>query len=380
MTARFRSRQKKPMIRDAKKPVLAITMGDAAGIGPEIIVKALSDARLYELCHPCVIGDVHVLERAERVVHTGVSLRPIEDVSEASFRPGVVECLDLGLLAADVPVGRVSAAAGEAAYRYVKRGVELALARQVDAIVTAPVNKQALHAAGYRYPGQTEILATLTGTRDYALMMWAPVLKVILVTLHVGLAEALRVIEPDRVFVVIRLAHATLCRAGYAEPRIAVCGLNPHAGEGGLFGKREEEEKIIPAIERAQREGLHVSGPWPADSVFARACLGEFDVVVAMYHDQGLAPIKTVAWGEAVNITAGVPLVRTSVVHGTAYDIAGRGLADAGNLQAAVRVAVALTASPVIKAQPTGSSAGGETFRTSHRGGRRSEGESQDHA
>ncbi|HXF04802.1 MAG TPA: 4-hydroxythreonine-4-phosphate dehydrogenase PdxA [Blastocatellia bacterium] len=326
-----------------RRPAIGITMGDAAGIGPEIILKALSDTTVYEHCRPCVIGDARILERAETIVRTGGRVRRIRDLSQASFEAGIVDCLDLDLLTNDLPFGRVCAAAGEAAFQYLKCAVELARTRQIDAIVTAPVNKEALHAAGHRYPGQTEILATLTGTTNYALMMAAPTLKVILVTLHVGLADALRLIEPGRVYAVIELAHATLRRAGCTEPRIAVCGVNPHAGEKGLFGHREEEEKIIPAIERARRSGIRVSGPWPADSVFARAHRGEFDVVVAMYHDQGLAPIKTVAWEEAVNITVGLPIVRTSVGHGTAYDIAGRGTASARNLQAALRYAIEMS-------------------------------------
>jgi 4-hydroxythreonine-4-phosphate dehydrogenase len=209
----------------------------------------------------------------------------------------------------------------------------------VDAICTAPLNKGALHKGGHVYPGHTEILAELTNTEDYAMMLSAPNLKVIHVTTHVGILDAVKMIEPERVYNVIRMAYETLQKAGYAVPRIAVCGINPHAGENGLFGYGEEEEKIIPAVERARKEGIEVVGPLPADTLFFRTTRGDFDIVVAMYHDQGHGPVKVLGLEAGVNITVGLPIIRTSVDHGTAFDIAGKGIADEQSLKEALRQA-----------------------------------------
>src|SRR5699024_1078804 len=205
-----------------------------------------------------------------------------------------------------------------------------------------PLNKEALQQGGHRYPGHTEILADLTGTDDYSMMLSAPKLKVIHVTTHVGLLEAVRMIQPDRVYRVIRLAHDALSRAGIAKPRIAVCGINPHAGENGLFGNGEEEEKVVPAVEKAKEEGIDVEGPLPADTLFFRAVRGDFDIVVAMYHDQGHGPVKVLGLDAGVNITVGLPIIRTSVDHGTAFDIAGTGQADEKSMVAAIQQAVEL--------------------------------------
>ena len=327
------------------KPVVGITMGDAAGIGPEVIVKALRHETVYQMCRPVVIGDAKILRRAAGIVGADdIAVRAIRDVAEARFIHGEIDCLDLDLLPENLPFGRLSAAAGDAAFRFIEKAVELALQGGIDAICTAPLNKEALHLAGHRYPGHTEILAELTGTADYAMMLATGKLKVIHLTTHVGLIRAIEMIDPERTYRVIKLAHETLQRAGVSRPRIAVCGINPHAGENGLFGNGEEETKLAPGIRRAAEEGIDVSGPHPADTLFYRAARGDFDVVVACYHDQGHAPVKVLGIEEGVNITVGLKggIVRTSVDHGTAFDIAGRNLADERSMVAALRAAAEL--------------------------------------
>jgi 4-phospho-D-threonate 3-dehydrogenase / 4-phospho-D-erythronate 3-dehydrogenase len=327
------------------KPIIAITMGDAAGIGPEIIMKALNDSEIYSSCLPFVIGDAKILERANQFVNTDLKVNIISDVSEASFAFGTVDCLDLNLLPADLPVGQVSGEAGNAAFQYLKKGIELANEKQIQGICTAPLNKEALHKGGHIYPGHTEILAELTNTTDFAMMLSAPKLKVIHVTTHVGILDAVKQITPERVYTVLQLAHSTLQKAGYENPKIAVCGINPHAGENGLFGYGEEDEKIVPAVEKAQSEGINAQGPLPADTLFFRATRGDFDIVVAMYHDQGHGPIKVLGLEAGVNITVGLPIIRTSVDHGTAFDIAGTGIADDLSLKEAIRQAIELAPS-----------------------------------
>lgn len=324
-------------------PVIGITMGDAAGVGPEIIVKALATPEIYEISRPLVIGDAKILERAESIVRTGVRIRRVQSVDEAAFVPGTVDCLDLDLLPPDLPFGKVSAVAGDAAYRFVERAIALAKEGAIDAITTAPLNKEALRKGGHNYSGHTEILGALTGTSDFAMMLTAPGLRVIHVTTHVGLIEAVRRITPERVLKVIRLGHATLVRAGIAAPKIGVCGINPHAGENGLFGCGEEEAKIVPAVRQARAEGIQVDGPLPADALFYRARRGDYHLVVAMYHDQGHIPVKVLGLEAGVNITVGLPIIRTSVDHGTAFDIAGTGKADASSMREALRQAAVLT-------------------------------------
>ncbi|MED3904690.1 4-hydroxythreonine-4-phosphate dehydrogenase PdxA [Geobacillus thermodenitrificans] len=326
------------------KPTIGITMGDAAGVGPEIIVKALQNSSIYEQCHPLVIGDAKILERAVRITKAGLTVRPISDIAEADYRYGMIDCLHLDLLPVDLPFGQVSATAGDAAFQFLKRAIELAQNGEIDAICTAPLNKEAMHKGGHLYPGHTEILADLTGTEDYAMMLSSPQLKVIHLTTHVGLIQAIEMINPERTYKVIKLAHDTLTRAGKEHPSIAVCGINPHAGENGLFGNGEEEEKLIPAIHKAQAEGINVTGPYPADTLFYRAVRGDFDIVVACYHDQGHAPIKVLGLEAGVNITVGLKggIIRTSVDHGTAFDIAGKNLADERSMLEAIRVAVEL--------------------------------------
>lgn len=324
------------------KPRIAITMGDGAGIGPEIIMKSLAHQSLYDRCHPFVIGDAKILERANDIVQTNITVRRIQSVEEAKFEYGTVDCIDLNLLPADLPIGKVSAEAGNGSFRFLEKAISLANEGVIEGICTAPLNKEALHKGGHIYPGHTEILAELTGTKDFAMMLSAPTLRVIHVTTHVGLLDAVKLVTPERTYKVIQLANETLKRAGIQSPKIAVCGINPHAGENGLFGYGEEEEKIIPAVEKAQREGVDVVGPLPADTLFFRANRGDFDIVVAMYHDQGHSPIKVLGLEAGVNITVGLPIIRTSVDHGTAFDIAGKGIASEQSLLVAIEQAIDL--------------------------------------
>jgi 4-hydroxythreonine-4-phosphate dehydrogenase len=324
------------------RPIIGITMGDAAGVGPEIIVKALSGPAVYETSRPLVIGDAARLRKAAGIVGADVEVRLTDGPEKAAFTPGVIDCIDLDCIPDELPFGRLSPVAGEGAYRFIERAVTLAVENRIDAICTAPLNKEALHAAGHRFPGHTELLAALTGTNEVSMMLSAPKLRVIHVTTHVGLVDAVERINDGLVERTIRRGHATLVKAGIAEPVIAVCGINPHAGENGLFSRGEEEEKIVPAIERLRADGIDAQGPLPADTVFFRAVRGDFDLVVAMYHDQGHGPVKVLGLEAGVNITVGLPVIRTSVDHGTAFDIAGTGRADPASMLEAIRQAVEL--------------------------------------
>ena len=248
-----------------------------------------------------------------------------------------------------MPFGKLSPKAGDAAFRYIECANRLALDGVLDAICTAPLNKEALHAGGHNYPGHTEILADLSGTKEFAMMLTAPNLRVIHVTTHIGLVDAIKRVTPERVHTVVRLAHETLVRAGIARPRIGVCGINPHAGENGLFGYGEEERLIEPGVRLAVAEGIDVRGPLPADTLFFRAARGDFDIVVAMYHDQGHGPIKVLGLEAGVNITVGLPYIRTSVDHGTAFDIAGTGTAEDGSMRAALAAAIDLAPKPTTR-------------------------------
>jgi 4-hydroxythreonine-4-phosphate dehydrogenase len=327
-------------------PVIAVTMGDAAGVGPEIVVKALSRGDVRALCRPVVIGDARRLERAAAICGLPIGIRRIETPADAEHASGTIDCIDLGLVPDDLPFGRLSALAGDAAFRYIERAVTLALEGQVAAICTAPINKEALHAGGHVYPGHTEILAALTGTPEVSMMLRAPKLRVIHCTTHIGLIDAIDRIDAGLVERTIRRGHETLVRAGIAAPRIAVCGINPHAGESGLFGRGEEAAKIAPGVAAARAAGIDATGPWPADTLFFRAVRGDFDLVVAMYHDQGHCPVKVLGLEAGVNITVGLPVVRTSVDHGTAFDIAGTGNADERSMVEALRQAAELAGRP----------------------------------
>lgn len=321
-------------------------MGDAAGIGPEIVDKVFSLGEIHQLCRPLVIGDAKVLSEAQKVARTSLRVHPISSVSEAKFASGVVDVIDLSNIKLEgLRMGEPQAMAGKASFEYIKRAIELALAGEIDAITTAPINKEALNMAGYKYPGHTEILADLTGSKDFAMMFIAGPLRVILVTIHVSLRDAIDLIKKDRVLTTIKLAHDSMGKFGVPDPRIVVAGLNPHAGEAGMFGS-EDIKEIAPAVEAAENSGINVVGPLPADTIFYRISKGEFDIAVAMYHDQGCIPIKLLGFEVGVNITVGLPIVRTSPDHGTAYGRAGRrlGTGDPSSLFEAIKVASKLSA------------------------------------
>ncbi|GGP10339.1 4-hydroxythreonine-4-phosphate dehydrogenase PdxA [Oceanobacillus neutriphilus] len=327
----------------SKKPIIGITMGDAAGVGPEVIVKSLQKPEIYQNAHPIVIGDAKILQRAAKDLNLEVSIskkRSHDDLTQTSY--GEIACVDLDLIPEDLTVGKVSPIAGDAAFQYLQTAIQLANENKIQAICTAPLNKEALQKGGHMYPGHTEILADLTNTEDFSMMLSSPKLKVIHVTTHIGLLDAIQKIKPERVFNVIKLADKTLKGSGIEQPKIGVCGINPHAGENGLFGYGEEEEKIIPAVHLAKEQDIDVEGPLPADTLFFRAQRGDFDIVVAMYHDQGHGPIKVLGLEAGVNITVGLPIIRTSVDHGTAFDIAGKGIVDEGSMLEALRQAIEL--------------------------------------
>lgn len=324
------------------RPIVAITMGDAAGVGPEIIVKSLAQRALYDTCRPIVIGDARRLRKAAAITGSAVDVHPLDAVSEAHFEPGTIDCRDLDLIPYDLPFGVLSPIAGDAAFQFIREATALATQGEVDAICTAPLNKEALHAGGHKYPGHTEMLAALTNTPEVSMMLTAPKLRVIHVTTHIGLLDAIARIEPGLVERTIARGHAVLEKAGLPRQKIGVCAINPHAGENGLFGQGEEATKIAPAIAACRARGWDVEGPLPADTLFFRAGRGDFDLVVAMYHDQGHGPVKVLGIEVGVNITVGLPVIRTSVDHGTAFDIAGKGLVDERSLLEAIRQAVAL--------------------------------------
>jgi 4-hydroxythreonine-4-phosphate dehydrogenase len=320
-------------------PIILITMGDPAGVGPEVIVKAMTAPEVRMQMRPVVIGDAKRLRQAASLAGVDLEVRALKRAEDVRFDSDVIECIDLDLVPVDLPFGQLSSVAGEAAYRCICKAVELATAGFAQAICTAPLNKEALHAAGHRYPGHTELLAELSGTPEVSMLLVAPNLRVIHVTTHLGLLDAIRRIEPGLVERTIRRGHELLVKGGMANPRIAVCGINPHAGENGLFGQGEEAIKIEPAVQVCRDSGIDVQGPLPADTLFFRATRGNFDLIVAMYHDQGHGPVKVLGLEAGVNVTVGLPFVRTSVDHGTAFDIAGTGVADAGSMLEALRLA-----------------------------------------
>ena len=321
---------------------IAVTMGDPAGIGPEIIIKALSAGELNGA--PAVV--IGCLETLRRIMAQGhmppVELREIATVAQARFTPGVIHVLDEPLADPQALVpGKVQAQAGDLAYRCVKRAAELALAGEVHAIATAPLNKEALHSAGHLYPGHTELLAQLTQSKDYAMVLYTDRLKVIHVTTHIALRKFLDTLNQPRVETVIGMAETFLRRVGYTQPRIAVAGVNPHAGENGLFG--DEEMTIVgPAIEAMKAKGIDVYGPCPPDTVYLQCYEGQYDMVVAMYHDQGHIPLKLLGFYDGVNITAGLPFIRTSADHGTAFDIAWTGKAKSESMAVSIQLALQL--------------------------------------
>jgi 4-hydroxythreonine-4-phosphate dehydrogenase len=327
-------------------PIVAITLGDPAGTGPEIILKALAQPDVRALGRMLIVGDAATLDRAQTYTGTRLRLRAVSSPEAARFDPDMLDVLDLkNVDLANLTVGKVSPMAGHAAYEYVKTAAELALAGRVDAIVTSALNKAALNAAGHHFDGHTGLLAEVCKAPGATMMLVADKLRVTHVSTHVSLRQAIDRVRPERILKVLQLTHDAVRRLGIEKPKLAVAGLNPHAGEGGLFGD-EEEKCIAPAIAQARTLGLDASGPWPGDTVFFRTLQGEFDGAVAMYHDQGHVAAKMLGIWRGVNVTLGLPIIRTSVEHGTDFSNAGTGRGDPRSLIEAIKLAAILASNP----------------------------------
>lgn len=323
------------------RPIIGITMGDPVGIGPEIILKTLCEKMIYETCKPLVLGDVGVLSALNQSLKTSLDIYSVDNPEKGRYKQGTLDVaplsdIDIGLL----QVARPSEATGRAMVKYITEGIDWTLKGMIQGLTTCPINKMAMHKAGFPFEGHTELLAERTKTSDYVMMLAGDKLRVALVTIHIALADVSRKLTRDKILKTIQITQSALKDSfGILRPRLAVAALNPHGGEEGLFG-REETITILPAIEQASRDGIDVAGPYPADVLFYWALKGKWDVVICMYHDQGLIPFKMVHFTDGVNTTLGLPIVRTSVDHGTAYDIAGTGRADPGSLIAAINMAV----------------------------------------
>jgi 4-hydroxythreonine-4-phosphate dehydrogenase len=327
----------------APKPLVAITMGDAAGIGPEIIAKALRSRLIYRLCRPVVIGDPATLQQNLALINSSAVLHEIRKPAESLDRPGTIDVLSPAALdQREVKVGQVCAACGKAAVQYLLEGARLAAGGEIDALVTAPLNKEATRLAGYGELGHLEFLARFTQVADCATMLCSGPLRVVHLTTHYSLKDALAAITADRILAKLKLTQVCFRGWGQSQPVIAVAALNPHGGEGGILGD-EEAREIVPATESARKAGIDCRGPFPADSIFLRAIAGEFDAVLALYHDQGHIPIKIYGFEKSVSVALGLPFIRTSVDHGTAFDIAGRGMAQSASLLEAIKMAVRLS-------------------------------------
>jgi 4-phospho-D-threonate 3-dehydrogenase / 4-phospho-D-erythronate 3-dehydrogenase len=325
-------------------PILGITMGDAAGIGPEVTVMALANPEVRAKARAVVLGDASIIADAARIVGCDLPIRAIDEIRPDQLDDSAIWVLDMKNRPLDGLVrGKVDATNGRAAFEYIDRAVTLALGNQIDAIVTAPLNKEAMHLAGFKYPGHTEALAHLCdiGDDDITMLLASPRLRVSHVSTHCSMLEAVASVTTDRVVRVARLTAQAVAPLVSRPPKIALCGINPHAGENGLFG-HEDEREIRPAAAVLQAEGIDAYGPIPGDTVFLRALKGEFDAVVAMYHDQGHIPSKLAGFDDTVNITLGLPIIRTSVDHGTAFDIAGTGTAQPVNMEVAIDLAAGM--------------------------------------
>ena len=337
-----------PISPKPPKPFLAITMGDPAGIGPEIIVKALASPLVWRMCRPIVVGSVPVFKKEVECLHSSLKVMPLKgDHSAADDKlivKGRVPIFDPleKPVGRRFPMGKARRETGAASLQCIETAVRLAQSQCVAGIVTAPINKEAIHLAGCPHPGHTELLAALTKTKHFGMMLMGGQLKILFVTTHLSIRTMPAALTTKGIFNAIQLAHSAMRQHfQIARPRVGVAALNPHAGEHGLFGN-EEQRIIAPAILKAKHAGMRVSGPWPADTLFSAAVRGDYDVVVAMYHDQGLIPLKTIAFGQCINMTVGLPILRTSVDHGTAYDIAGKGKADPQSLIQAITLAARL--------------------------------------
>ena len=317
-------------------PIIGITMGDPAGIGPEIIVKSLIEDKLYNNFSLLVIGNSNCLEYEIKKNNLNLNVNICSSVNDIINNQKIINCLNVGNKINNIKYGINSDICGKVSYQYINEAVNLTLTEKIDAICTAPISKKALKMAGYNFPGHTELLAHLTKTKEVSLMLSTPKLNVIHVTAHIGLLDAIEKINSDLVFRTMERGRNITRKLINKEPKIGVCAINPHAGEDGLFGYNEEEIKIMPAINKALKLNWNVTGPLPTDSLFYQTSLGKFDLIVAMYHDQGHGPIKVMGIDDGINITVGLPLIRTSVDHGTAFDIAGKGIAKEKNMQNAI--------------------------------------------
>lgn len=327
------------------RPRIGITLGDPASIGSEIVVKSLGNPEIYDMCRPLVIGDSRVVERALGTTGLDLKIRPVASPAEGLYRHGTIDLIDLqNVDIATLEWGRVQAQAGQAAFDYIRRSIDLALAGEIDAVATAPINKEALKAAHVPFIGHTEMYGELTGTNDPLTMFETRGLRIFFLTRHVSLAKAVTQITKERTLDYLRRSKQALERLGVMNPRLAVAGLNPHAGEHGLFGD-EEMRELEPAIAAARTEGIDVQGPLPADSVFWHAAQGRFDAVLSLYHDQGHIASKMYDFERTVSLTNGLPFLRASVDHGTAFDIAGKGTASAVSMEEAIKVAARYAAS-----------------------------------
>jgi 4-phospho-D-threonate 3-dehydrogenase / 4-phospho-D-erythronate 3-dehydrogenase len=329
------------MTADNRKPI-AVTMGDAAGIGPEVIVKALSEKSIYDICRPLVVGDGSVMRKAAKQISSKLTFHSVAIPAETEGRFGTIDLLDLHNLDGNVVMGQVSAVCGKAAMEYIAKAAEITGKGEVAAMVTAPINKESVHEAGYSDTGHMKFLCRITGTTKYAAMLATGELRVVHLSDHYSLKEACGLVTRERILANLRLIRDSFIKWGLESPRIGVAALNPHGSDGGLFGN-EEAEQILPAVRDAQTEKIDARGPYPGDSIFYRAIAGEFDVVLAMYHDQGHIAVKTHGFEKSYTVTLGLPFIRTSVDHGTAFDIAGKGIADCQSMIEAIRVAVKLT-------------------------------------
>ena len=327
---------------DGKKPAIAITMGDPCGIGPEVVVKAMADPRVYETCRPLVVGNVYAMEQAVSLIGATMTVKEATDPTQSGMEPGVIEVVDVhNLNPEDITVGEINPTCGKAAMEWVTRAGELAMEGVVDALATAPLNKEAASLAGYKSIGHMELLQDLSNTKLVATMLMAKNLRVVHLSTHRSLSLACELVKKDRILDYLRLTHESFVRYGFEKPRIGTAALNPHGSDGGLLGD-EERLEITPAIEAAQSEGIDATGPVPADIVFHQAIQGQYDAVLCMYHDQGHIPVKVYGFEESITANLGLPFVRTSVDHGTAFDIAGQGIASHESMLESIRLAVAL--------------------------------------
>lgn len=325
-----------------RKPAIAITMGDPCGIGPEVVVKAMADPQVHATCRPIVVGNVYAMEQAVSLTGAPVKIKETSDPAAAGLEPGVIDVVDIhNLNPEDITVGQISPTCGQAAMEWVTKAGELAMAGLVDALATAPLNKEAASLAGYTSIGHMELLQELSKTKTVATMLMAKNLRVVHLSTHRSLRLACDLVKKDRILEYLRLTHESFVKFGFKNPRIAAAALNPHGSDGGLLGD-EEAQEILPAIDAAKKEGINAVGPVPADIIFHQAIQDQYDVVLCMYHDQGHIPVKVYGFEESITANLGLPFVRTSVDHGTAFDIAGKGVANHESMLESIRLAVAL--------------------------------------